>query len=425
MSRQSVYDSKEANVLDTQTMNSNVMSRFGTQDTLTFLLVLLCLVINVYCMKVIKSEAGSDSDWKSTTMCPGCRTEQDIRTQYHLKQIKLKIQSALGFDPAKENKEDFLEVTGGSTGPSIDSLPSPIVDGDVAVTGESSDERSRTSYNAQRQIILPEQGQNPAREKRYLKFKMSLESLVFGKEISLADLWLSASLWKCCHRLKVRLSRNGMTLDQRTIPPEEHAKLRASIRDSNWVSVPVKDLLKDAITNQSTANARDQYSVMLLVKLSKDRDVIARAGSARCNGTETSTAKSAFLVVETVARSRPRRKRGVDCVAGKQQRCCRGRLTVKFADIGLGSHVIEPREFEAFQCMGTCGSFSSNISPRVDIVKSVLSNLRMKKAKTDHITFCCTAERSGSQKLIYFNNDKTKILAKNFHGLIVESCDCL
>ncbi len=234
----------------------------------------------------------------------------------------------------------------------------------------------------------------------------------------MADVWLPQHLIRPRYFLTMSLQSHGVT-SRRKVQVLNNQSMEITQREKGWVSLSLKKTFTSFIRGDDTgfSDRSDIWTVLTFF----DKRPLEENNTIK---DESSTSRP-FLVLETAERAQSRRRRGVDCVAGRGSRCCRAKLTVRFADIGLGDHVIEPREFEAYQCVGNCGSFSTNLSPRVEIMKSVLSNLRQKNLKTDHISFCCTAERYSSQKLIYYSSDKTKIFAKSIPGLVVESCDCL
>ncbi len=106
-------------------------------------MAILFLVMKTECM-VIETSASDDS------FCDGCRADQmDVRSQYHLKQLKERIQSALGLDLSKHSEPQKMAIS---------ELPAPIRNGDLGITGEESDEILHR--NVQRQIILSQQGEN-------------------------------------------------------------------------------------------------------------------------------------------------------------------------------------------------------------------------------------------------------------------------
>ena len=186
------------------------------------------------------------------------------------------------------------------------------------------------------------------------------------------------------------------------------------LRESDgWLSLHVKDHLKDYVRSKYKS-IFDALGASIVVDVTYDRSLSDMKPTLR-----------PFMVVELTRKTTNRKRRSINCNPGVKSFCCREKLTVDFADIGLQQHIIEPKSFEAYHCVGKCGSYSRSATTRVDIIKSVMSRMRLRKKSTDQIKFCCTAARSSSQKLIYYNNDKTKIRSRTVAGLVVEECDCL
>ena len=245
----------------------------------------------------------------------------------------------------------------------------------------------------------------------YFKFKMSLSSDLLESRLSTVELWLPMSFLTMTYSLTAKTVMRGSTLHPLTRPIRKDG-LNIAVKKNGWIALSLEIQLTSYVKNyvQGVLGVDDAEMVVDLEFTDAKSDVF----EAR---------QRPFIVQEISKKVLKRKRRAAECKRGR--RCCRVGLTVKFADIGLGTHVIEPREFEAYQCLGKCGSFSRSTSTRVEIIKGVISRMRERNENTDHITFCCTATRSSPQKLIYYSNDKTKILARNIEGLIVEECDCL
>ena len=228
---------------------------------------------------------------------------------------------------------------------------------------------------------------------------------------TVAKLWLPQNFLH--FRITMKTILKGKTV-QMMSEILSRRNLTVAFKPDGWVIVSLKENL-DNYMRKRTGTIFGLFGGLILVEVSYYQ--LGDRGQG--------TTLKPFLVLE-MARKKPKRvRRGIECFAGVKSTCCREKLTVDFAAIGLSKHIIEPKRFEAYQCVGTCGSFSQSARSRVDIVKSVMSNMRMKNKNTDHMKFCCTAARSSAQKLIYFNNEQTEIEARTVEGLVVEECECL
>ena len=247
--------------------------------------------------------------------------------------------------------------------------------------------------------------------RRWLVFSLSIRA-VSG---CVADLWLPHHFAEyfgyLCIKLKLRV--NGKTVSSTSKVIVKH-NTSLSYKSNRWFSLSISNDLRDLMRgryNEKTSTEVGTIAIELI--------------NPKLPSSPLKKIFEPFVVVEVPSKRTQRKRRSVDCYPGLKSSCCREKLTVDFAEIGLQQHIIEPKRFEAYHCVGTCGSYSLSATTRVDIIKGVMNSMRKRNKKTDHIKFCCTAARSSSQKLIYYNNDKTKIRSRNVEGLVVEECDCL
>lgn len=240
---------------------------------------------------------------------------------------------------------------------------------------------------------------------------MPLSSDALESRLSTVELWLPMPFLTMTYSLTLTTVLKGNTLHPLTRPIRKNG-LSFAVKKNGWIAASLETQLTNYVKNyvQGILGV-DGAEMVVDLQFSEARSEVFEARHRP------------FIVQEISRKVLKRKRRAAECKNGR--RCCRAPLTVKFADIGLGTHVIEPREFEAYQCLGKCGSFSRSTSPRVEIIKSVIGRMRQRNENTNHITFCCTAAKSSPQKLIYYSNDKTKILVRNIEGLIVDECDCL
>ena len=185
-------------------------------------------------------------------------------------------------------------------------------------------------------------------------------------------------------------------------------------KPDGWIALSLSDEMKQYVKSRARGVLKI-YGAKLILEVQFPKK----------NSLDRNSDNKPFMVIEFLKSTKTRQRRGVECNQGRKSVCCRERLTVRFADIGLSHRIIEPRQFEAYHCVGTCGAYSRSDTTRVEIVKYMMSSMRKRNEKTDHIKFCCTAAKTSPQKLLYYNNDKTKILTRMLDGLIVDECDCL
>ena len=247
--------------------------------------------------------------------------------------------------------------------------------------------------------------------RRRLAFSISIRSASGNA----ADLWLPHHFAQYFNYLciKLRFRANGKKVSSISKVIRKH-NTSLSFKSNRWFSLSISNELRDLIRADHNEKT-NTLGVIIAIEL-----VYAKMHSSALKKTF-----KPFMVVEVPSKRMKRKRRSVDCYPGLKSSCCREKLTVDFAEIGLQQHIIEPKRFEAYHCVGTCGSYSLSATTRVDIIKSVMNSMQRKNKKIDHIKFCCTAARSSSQKLIYYNNDKTKIRSRNVEGLVIEECDCL
>ena len=251
-----------------------------------------------------------------------------------------------------------------------------------------------------------------ARRKRRFTFKIPLR--ISARSITMAQVRLPQLLLRMKLKIimRIRFHEKTVYMMSRLVPKRN---LTFFMKPGGWLSFSLTDQLRDYMKSK-VDTVFGMLGATALIELSFIKLIPS---------SPLATNLKPFLVLETVKQSLKRTRRGVDCSEGTNSVCCRAKLTVDFADIGLHQHMIEPKRFEAYQCVGTCGALSHSATTRVDLVKSVRRSMREQNKNTDHIKFCCSAARTSPQKLIYYNNDKTEIRTKIAEGLVVEECDCL
>ncbi|XP_072023781.1 inhibin beta E chain-like [Amphiura filiformis] len=115
--------------------------------------------------------------------------------------------------------------------------------------------------------------------------------------------------------------------------------------------------------------------------------------------------------VRTTRTTTPRRV----CQAGTTQ-CCKQRYTFNFAEIGW-DWVIEPTEYVASYCRGTCSS-----SGPFTFDHSQLASLKAHHITAD-LTPCCAPERLDPLSIMYLNSNN-QITRDILPNMIVTSCGC-
>lgn len=248
-------------------------------------------------------------------------------------------------------------------------------------------------------------------KRRRLSFK--LPPRLSSKSISVAELWVPRFIfYSHCHiKFKLLLDSKTVPTMSKSIPKQG---MKSTVKHGGWLSLSLKDTIQEYIKT-TFKSLLEMLGATVIIEVSYNQLL---------NGS-LPTSSRPFVVLERTQELLKRKRRGVECHQKPQSMCCRAKLTVDFADLGLHQHIIQPRKFEAYHCVGKCGSFSRSGSTRVDIVKSVMNRMREKNQNTDHMRFCCTAARTSSVKLIYYNNEKTKIIDQVVDGLVVDECDCL
>ena len=246
--------------------------------------------------------------------------------------------------------------------------------------------------------------------RRRLTFKVPFEAA----STKIADLWLPQYFvgTKFCIKMKIRVNGHAVPFSSEFLANE---KIPVWHKSDGWLSLSIKNHLQNYIKSNYNSFL-GMLRAAVIVEMTYDRPEFAAS--------QESSLKP-YMVVELTKEIRKRKRRRADCRAGVKSICCREKLTVDFADIGLQQHIIEPKRFEAYHCVGNCGSYSRSSTTRVDIIKSVMSTMRLKNKSTAHIKFCCTAAKSSPQKLIYYTSDKKRITSRMVDGLVVDECHCL
>ena len=133
----------------------------------------------------------------------------------------------------------------------------------------------------------------------------------------------------------------------------------------------------------------------------------------------------ASLAVE-VERPRTRARRsgapgagGAECGAGAG-RCCRERMTVNLRDLPGFDFILEPAEFEAWQCRGRC---PARYRPRSDhaLLQSLLHLTSPDTVKRP----CCSPSRQAGLPVLHRDPaDPAKLVVTQWRDVVVTECAC-
>ncbi|BES90498.1 TGFB [Nesidiocoris tenuis] len=117
-----------------------------------------------------------------------------------------------------------------------------------------------------------------------------------------------------------------------------------------------------------------------------------------------------------------REKRNLNC--GKETtECCRESLQVSFKDIGWDDWIIQPTDYNAYYCRGTCAN-AATISLSKAPYHTVVRKYNLIPHKHMDVVPCCTPARLSPLQIIYKDQNNT-FLQRIIQDLTVESCGCM
>ena len=113
-------------------------------------------------------------------------------------------------------------------------------------------------------------------------------------------------------------------------------------------------------------------------------------------------------------KTRRRKKRSAECVAG-MKKCCLRRLYLNFTSHGWDKWIVAPLGFHVNYCTGACLGHGLPRFHHSSAVQSVVTN--------QTITQCCSPSRLTGVSMLYYD-DKDIIIKKDLSNLKVEGCKC-
>uniref|UniRef100_A0A146LIR5 Inhibin beta B chain n=3 Tax=Lygus hesperus TaxID=30085 RepID=A0A146LIR5_LYGHE len=134
--------------------------------------------------------------------------------------------------------------------------------------------------------------------------------------------------------------------------------------------------------------------------------------------------KKPFIHVDIAPNSfqSKREKRNVNCAKGTTE-CCRESLQVSFKDIGWDDWVIQPTDYNAYFCKGTCAN-AATISLSKAPYHTIMRKYNLISHRHLDVIPCCTPARLSPLQVIYKDQNNT-IFQRIIQDLTVESCGCM
>lgn len=102
--------------------------------------------------------------------------------------------------------------------------------------------------------------------------------------------------------------------------------------------------------------------------------------------------------------------------------CAKTSLMVDFEAIGLGSRIIAPKTYEAYQCKGTC-NFTNNQKKEPTNHAFIQGLLRDMNLKIEIVEVSCVPTKLSNSAILYYDEYKNVVL-KFFEDMIVKECGC-